>query len=139
MAWYQSNLSRAEGQVQALRNLVELAVVELFGKLTKTPYWKCLGGDPEKNEEIRLEMADWYYAMAVSRVELIGWFQNQMRQRGFYDGPVDGQFNPAIDEAISNYRAALGMSRKALLDEALFKAYLTADHSKIPAPDKPAT
>ncbi|HEY2927476.1 DUF4384 domain-containing protein [Piscinibacter sp.] len=135
---FSMSLSRSEGQSQALRGLVELAVIELMGKLTKTPYWTCLGADPKANEEIRLEISDWYYAMASSRVELIGYFQNQMRRRGFYQGPIDGEFNPAIDEAIGNYRAALGMSKQALLDEALFTAYLAADHSKIPPPAKPA-
>jgi hypothetical protein len=135
---YSMTLSQSEGQSQALRGLVELAAVELMGKLTKTPYWSCLGGKPEGNEEVKLEIADWYYAMAASRSELIGYFQNQMRRRGFYDGPIDGLFNPAVDEAIANYRVALGLSREALLDEAFFKAYLSADHSKIAAPDKPA-
>ena len=135
---FSMSLSKSEGQSQALRALVELAVVELTGKLTKTPYWSCLGADANTNDEIKLEMSDWYYAMAASRVELIGYFQNQMRRRGFYEGPVDGEFNPAIDEAIGNYRAALGMSKEALLDEAFFKAYLAADHSKIPRPAKPA-
>ena len=136
---YSMSLSKSEGQAQALRGLVELAVIELMGKLTKTPYWSCLGADPKASEEIRAEMSDWYYAMAASRVELIGYFQTGLRRRGFYDGPIDGQFNPAIDEAIGNYRAALGLSKQALLDEAFFNAYLTADHTKIPRPDKPAT
>jgi hypothetical protein len=136
---FSMNLNKSEGQSQALRGLVELAVIELMGKLTKTPYWRCLGGDPETNEEIKLEISDWYFAMAGSRIELIGYFQNQMRRRGFYDGPIDGQFNPAIDEAIAGYRAAIGMSREALLDEAFFKAYLGTDHTKIPPPPKPAT
>ena len=61
-------------------------------------------------------MSDWYYAMAASRVELDpGYFQNQLRRRGFYDGPIAGQFNPAIDEAIGNYRAALGLSKQGTL------------------------
>ena len=136
---FSMSLSKSEGQAQALRGLVELAVIELMGKLTKTPYWSCLGADPKGSEEIRAEMSDWYYAMAASRVELIAYFQNQLRRRGFYEGPIDGQFNPAIDEAIGNYRAALGLSKQALLDEALFNAYLTADHTKIPRPEKPAT
>lgn len=135
---FSMSLSKSEGQSQALRALVELAVIELAGKLTKTPYWTCLGAKPESSEEIRLEIADWYYAMATSRVELIGYFQNQLRRRGFYQGPVDGEFNPAIDQAISNYRGALGLSREAVLDEAFFKAYLGADHSKIPRPAEPA-
>ena len=62
---YSMNLAKAEGQTQALRGLVELAAVELIGKLTKTPYWTCLGvTDPKKNDETRLEMFDWYHAMA---------------------------------------------------------------------------
>jgi curli biogenesis system outer membrane secretion channel CsgG len=136
---YSMNLARAEGQTQALRSLVELAVVELIGKLTKTPYWSCLGvTDPKANEETRLEMFDWYHSMAATRVELIAYFQNQLRRRAFYDGPIDGEFNPAIDEAISNYRAALGLSRAALLNEEFFYAFLAADHTKIKRPEQPA-
>lgn len=136
---YSMNLAKAEGQTQALRGLVELAAVELIGKLTKTPYWSCLGvSDPKKNEETRLEMFDWYHAMAATRIELIAYFQNQLRRRGFYDGPIDGEFNPAIDEAIANYRAALGLSREAVLNEEFFYAFLAADHTKIKRPDQPA-
>ncbi|CAN7552892.1 MULTISPECIES: DUF4384 domain-containing protein [unclassified Variovorax] len=136
---YSMNLAKAEGQTQALRGLVELAAVELIGKLTKTPYWTCLGvTDPKKNDETRLEMFDWYHAMASTRIELIAYFQNQLRRRAFYDGPIDGEFNPAIDEAIANYRAALGLSREAVLNEEFFYAFLAADHTKIKRPDQPA-
>jgi hypothetical protein len=136
---YSMNLAKAEGQTQALRGLVELAAVELIGKLTKTPYWSCLGvTDPKKNDETRLEMFDWYHAMASTRIELIAYFQNQLRRRAFYDGPIDGEFNPAIDEAIANYRAALGLSREAVLNEEFFYAFLSADHTKIKRPDQPA-
>ena len=133
---FSMSLSKSEGQAQALRGLVELAVVELMGKLTKTPYWRCLGADAGANEEIKLEMSDWFFAMSASRVELIGYFQNQMRQRGFYEGPIDGKFNPAIDEAIANYRVAIGLSKEALIDEALFNAYLNTDQTKIARPAK---
>lgn len=135
---YSMSLSKSEGQSQALRGLVELAVIELMGKLTKTPYWTCLGADANANDEIKLEIADWFYAMAANRVELIAYFQNQLRRRGYYQGPIDGEFNPAIDEAIANYRAALGLSKAAVLDEAFFIAYLGADHSKLPRAAAPA-
>jgi hypothetical protein len=135
---YSMNLARSEGQSQALRGLVELATVELMGKLTKTPYWTCLGvTDPMANAETKLEMFDWYHAMAATRVELIAWFQHQLRVRGYYDGPVDGEFNPAIDEAITQHRAALGLAPKALLDEEYFYAFLRADHRRIPRPAQP--
>ncbi len=136
---FSMTLSKAEGQSQALRGLVELAVVELVGKLTKTPYWSCLGADARANDEVRQEIADWYFAMAASQVEIVAYFQNQLRRRAFYDGPIDGQFNVALDEAISNYRTALGMSHEALIDEPFFTAFLGADHTKIPAPPKPAS
>jgi hypothetical protein len=135
---FSMTLSKSEGQAQALRGLVELAVIELVGKLTKTPYWSCLGGDPDANEEIRQEMTDWFYAMSASQLEIIAYFQYQLRRRGFYDGPVDGEFNPAVDEAIANYRAALGLSREPKIDEEFFKSYLTADHSRIARPAQPA-
>ena len=135
---FSMTLSKSEGQAQALRGLVDLAVIELMGKLTKTPYWRCLGVDPKDNEEIKREISDWYFAMASSRVELIAWFQNQLRRRGYYDGPIDGEFNAAFDEATANYRAAIGLSKKDLLDEAFFTTYLNTDHLKIPRPDKPA-
>lgn len=136
---YSMNLARSEGQTQALRGLVELATVELIGRLTKTPYWSCLGvTEPMKNDEIKLEMFDWYHAMAATRVELIAWFQNQLRRRGFYDGPIDGEFNPAIDTAIENYREALGLERRALLDENFFYTFLSADHRQVQRPAEPA-
>ena len=49
---YSMSLSKAEA-TQALRGLIELAVIELLGKLTKTPYWTCLGATPKKNDETR--------------------------------------------------------------------------------------
>jgi Domain of unknown function (DUF4384) len=135
---FSMSLSRSEGQAQALRGLVELAVIELMGKLTKTPYWRCIGNEAASTEEVQLEISDWYFAMASSRVELIGYFQNQMRRRGYYDGPIDGQFNPAIDEAIANFRNAVGLSKEAVIDEALFKTYLATELVKVPRPEKPA-
>ena len=55
--YFDMTLSRSEGKSQALRNLIELAAIEIIGKLTKVPYWTCLGakspdellkGDPIK-------------------------------------------------------------------------------------------
>ncbi len=134
---YSMSLSHNEGQSQALRGLVELASIELMGKLTKTPYWRCLGADAS-NDEIKVEVSDWFYAMSRSRIEIVAYFQQQMRRRGYYDGPIDGQFNPAIDEAIANYREAIGMSKEPAIDEALFKSYLDSDQTKVPRPAQPA-
>jgi hypothetical protein len=129
---FTTTLSRAEGNAQALRNLVELAVIELFGKLTKTPYWLCLGADP-KSEPVRTEIADWYYTMTGDASEMIGYFQYQLSIRGFYVGPVDGKSNAALGEAISRYRVALGLAPGSKIDREFFAAYLNGDHARIQA------
>ncbi|MDR1463203.1 MAG: DUF4384 domain-containing protein [Azoarcus sp.] len=122
---FQMNLARSEGMSQALRSLVDLAVIELFGKLTKTPYWVCLGST-EEVPEIKTEINDWFYSLSA-----VSYWQNQMRLRGLYAGEVDGVPNDGLRVAVEAYRAALGLERNAKLDQAFFTAYLGADHYKI--------
>jgi hypothetical protein len=125
-------LARNEGNAQALRNLIELAVIELFGKLTKTPYWLCLGADP-KSDPVRTEIADWYYTMTGDASEMIAYFQYQLSIRGFYVGPADGKGNAALAEAISRYRVALDLAPGSKIDREFFAAYLNGDHARIQA------
>ncbi|WP_154724358.1 hypothetical protein [Thiothrix nivea] len=40
--YFDINLNRNEGQAQAVRSLVELAAVEIIGKLVRVPYEQCL-------------------------------------------------------------------------------------------------
>jgi Domain of unknown function (DUF4384) len=134
---YNMNLSKSEGQSQALRNLVELAVIELFGKLTKTPYWTCLGADAN-DDSIRGEISDWYYAMQANSRELNAYFQNQLRVRQHYNGPVDGEPRPELDMAVAKYRKALGLSEEPKLDLDFFSAYLKANHKDVLAKSPPA-
>jgi len=127
---YQSNLSKAEGQAQALRNLVELAVVELFGKLTKTPYWLCMGASP-KDELVKQEIADWFQGMFAEPGEFVGYWQQQMRIRGLYQGEINGEPDDALKDAIMAYREAMGMEKNAKLDIEFFTAYLSANHYEV--------
>ena len=129
---FTTTLSRAEGNAQALRNLIELAVIELFGKLTKTPYWLCLGADLA-SEPVKTEIADWYYTMIGDASEMIAYFQNQLSLRGVYVGPVDGKSNAAFAEAVSRYRVALGLAPGSKIDREFFAAYLNGDHARIKA------
>jgi curli biogenesis system outer membrane secretion channel CsgG len=96
---YSSSFSRNEGTAIAMRNLVELASVELIGKLTKVPYWKCLGAAPG-DETVKTEVDDWFESMATNPMELFAYFQYQMTIRGAYEGPVDGKPTPALSRAI---------------------------------------
>jgi Domain of unknown function (DUF4384) len=131
---FSMNLSRAEGNTQALRTLVELASIELVGRLARVPYWTCVGADPN-DELVRNEISDWYEAMRVDPKELLGWGATQMRQRGLYDGPIDGSIDASTMEklkvAIADYRAALGMSREPKLSLDFYTAYLRANHAEL--------
>lgn len=75
-------VARSEATVQALRNLIELASIELIGRLLKLPYWQCLD-IPEDNEDIQREIEDWYYAMQAHG-ELLPYVRDQLTARGFY-------------------------------------------------------
>ena len=128
---FSMNVSRNEGQSQALRTLVELAAIELVGKLAKVPYWSCIGAS-ENDEAVRNEIGDWYESMKTNPQELLAWGATQMRLRGLYDGPIDGPIDgptmQKLKDAISDYRAALGMSREPKLSLDFFSAYLRANH-----------
>ena len=118
---FSASLAKSEGNGQALRNLIELSVVELFGKLTNTPYWSCLGADPT-SEAVKTEISDWYYTMSRDAEFMIGYFQYQFSLRGIYNGPVDGKSNPKLAEAIELYRGTVGLPVNAKIDLTFAKA-----------------
>ncbi len=111
---FSQTLQRAEGQSQALRTLVELGVVELFGRLFRMPYWKCLGVSPS-HDAVRQETADWYYMLSNSG-EMVPWMQIQLRNRGAYNGPIDGKINAAYAAAVARARQVLGLAAPAKQD-----------------------
>lgn len=119
-------VTRAEGKAQAVRALVELAVVELAGKLTHTPYWTCLGADPA-GDEVKNEISDWFYTMSIHG-EIVTWAQQQLAVRGLYEGEIDGKTNPEFDRAMAKMRARLGLSAEPVLDEVFFATYLRTNH-----------
>lgn len=124
---FERGLERNEGTAQALRNLIELATVELFGRLLKIPYWTCLGADAS-NEAVASEITDWYYSLYSNPAALVTYFQWQLKVRGLYEGEVDGEADESLRDAVSAYRKALGLDPAPRLDQELFAAYLKADH-----------
>jgi Domain of unknown function (DUF4384) len=124
-------VSRNEGVAQALRNMVELSTIELTGKLLRLPYWSCLNLDI-KHPEVQREMEDWFLSMQGS-VEMARFFQEQLRFRKFYDGPIDGKPNAAYSAALAAYREAVGTHTAGEPDFAVWQAFLL--HA-IPTPPK---
>jgi hypothetical protein len=115
-------VGRSEGTAQALRNMVELATIELVGKLLRVPYWTCLNID-QNSPEIKREIEDWFVSMQGTE-DLAKFLQEQLRNRKFYDGPVDGKPNASYDEALVAYRKGLGLKTDAAFDVAAFTQFL---------------
>ncbi len=128
---FSTSFQRTDGTAQALRNMVELASVELFGRLLKLPYWSCIGADAD-NPEVRAEIEDWFIGMERAG-ELTPYFQLQLRNRGFYDGPVDGAVTPALRQAVAAYRLAVGLGDTPVVDLALFTRFIGGPFPPPPA------
>lgn len=126
---FSTSFQRTDGTAQALRNMVEMSAIELFGRLLKLPYWTCLGAGAD-NADVKREMEDWFIGMERGG-ELVPYFQEQLRNRGFFDGPIDGQISPGLRQAIAAYRRASGFSEVDFVDLAFFSDFL---HRPFPPP-----
>lgn len=136
---FSTSFQRTDGTAQALRNMVELSSIELTGRLLKLPYWQCIGSDAN-NPEVRNEIEDWFIGMERGG-ELTAYFQNQLRNRGFYNGPADGKVTSALRDAVTAYRTAVGMGNTAGVDLAFFTRFLEGPFPPPPAvpfTDQPA-
>lgn len=129
---FERSMDKNEGLTQALRNLIELASIELFGRLVKIPYWTCLGADAS-NEAVATEITDWYYNLYSNPASLVTYFQWQMKVRSLYDGEINGEPDEELREAVTAYRKALGLPATARIDQEFFTAYLGANHGQATA------
>ncbi len=115
---YNFNVSRSEGVGGGVRNLVELATIELFGKLLRIPYWQCLGV-PANHPVVKREIGDWYFNL-VEEGKLVAYMQNQLRIMGRYNGPANGQLNKEFKDALSDLAAMNKMPPPQVVDEQMF-------------------
>jgi hypothetical protein len=104
----------------------------MFGRVARLPYWSCFGASAAE-AQVTAEVQDWYDAMAARPAEIIGYFQQQLRTRGVYQGAIDGAVNPPFKAAVARYREALGLTPEPKLSLDFFQAYLAADHRELQA------
>jgi hypothetical protein len=114
--------ARSEGTAQAARNMVELAAIELVGKLTRLPYWQCLG-TRDDDAEVTREVEDWFHALDDD--ERISFVKERLRERRWYDGALDARrdHEPFL-LALGGYRVALGLSARGPLDLEFFRRFV---------------
>jgi hypothetical protein len=122
-------VARAEGVARATRNMVELSTVELVGKLTRTPYWQCLGV-PDRDPEVQREMDDWF--LSLDPAERLSFYRERLRERRYYDGPLEGPADAALTQALTDYRRAMGPQElaaapiaDAVNDAGFFRRFIT--------------
>ncbi len=123
-------LSRSDGNGQALRALIELGAIELYGRLLKIPYWSCIG-QTDAQEDVQVEIEDWWESMAADPQTLVTWLQTQMAARKLFTGEINGVADDALLKAVAAYKGAMGLTADEELDLVFFKTYLKAEHAKI--------
>lgn len=126
---YNFSINRSEGIGGGVRNLVELATIELFGKLLRIPYWQCLGVN-NTHAMVKREIGDWYYNL-VAEGKLVAYMQNQLRIMGRYNGPINGQINKELREVLQDLAAANNIPEPQSVDEPLFSYVLNLRNKNV--------
>lgn len=118
------HLDKAEGLGSGVRALIELGMIELVGKLTGTPYWKCL--EIDKTNPMMVEQArEWYDAMKPEeRVKLA---QRKLSGMNLYRGSVNGVVSRELSSAIGKYQADNGLIADGRVNFELYYSLLDTD------------
>ena len=121
---FNMSLNKSEGLGSGVRALIELGMIELVGKLTGTPYWKCL--EIDKTNPVMIEQArEWYDGMSpADRVKLA---QRKLAGMNLYSGPVNGVATRDLTSAIGKFQADNGLIADGRINFELYYALLDAD------------
>jgi len=117
---FSSNSKDAVGQ--ALRGLIELSTIELTGRLTKLPYWNCLGMDGS-HPSIQKEISDWFFQLSQMQI-IHRTMKLQLALRGYYAGEVNEDITEDYLLAILEYKKRLGMPLVPAMDLDFYTAFL---------------
>lgn len=126
------SLDKNEGVYAALRALIELSTIEVLGKITKVPYWRCLQIE-QSNPEVQAMTRDWFASMQES--ERITFVQRMLAQRGYYRGAVTETLDTATQEAIARYQAATDLIPSGRIDLALYRRLISEDRYERVTPE----
>lgn len=95
-------INRVESLGQAVRNLVELGVIELLGRHAGVPYWQCLSHpDVKADRKGRVEKLE------TSRPDpaRVSEAQRRLIALGYLSGPATGQLDRLTRRAIARFQA----------------------------------
>lgn len=95
-------ITRVESLGQAVRNLVELGVIELLGRHARVPYWQCLNLRPSNQKLDNLDEARF---TALSREARVTEIQKLLISTGYLSSPASGRLDQTTRAAISHFQA----------------------------------
>jgi Domain of unknown function (DUF4384) len=130
----QFNVGRdyTQGSGAAIRTLVDLAMIELIGKWSRLPYWRCLTLD-QNHPELQRQLRDWYDAGSpASHSKLV---KTALASLGYMSAQQITEPNntEAFKTALGKYQADSGMVVTGVIDfptyERVMRSYTTLDEN----------
>ncbi|MBS1190138.1 MAG: peptidoglycan-binding protein [Rhodocyclaceae bacterium] len=140
-AIFSTNENRAEALSRALRALVEVGTIELFGKLYNLPYWECLAAIGEVTPE-REKARSLYASLShQERAEFVLATLRSLKMAKADTRPLeeDGSLTPAFRRALMQYRMRHNVFGDSGVDFAIFeRAWKDNQHAAAAAATPPA-
>ena len=132
------NLSfdRSEGMHAAVRTLIELSTIEVLGKLSQVPYWRCLEIE-QTNPEVEAQARDWFAQM--SEEERVTFVQRALKGMGLYQGEISGELDGQTREAIGTYQSREQQIANGEINFDLYASLIASDLALGREPDPEVT
>lgn len=108
------SIERVESQSQAVRNLVELGVIELLGKHAGVPYWECLESPTTNARKQEVKERNFVYGL-TDKVQ-VSTAQNMLISLGYLSGKPTARLDDATKRAISRFQADEHLLPNGILD-----------------------
>ena len=146
-AIYSVNENSAQALSTALRGLIEVGLIELFGKLYNLPYWECLSSiganSPAYKEAIK-------HFQKNSRKQQVEFVAGELKRQGLLSDSVtillnkDGSLSEPLREVVAKYRAIHNIFGSPVVDFILYEriyrdTLLSADQLKTANNSKPVS
>lgn len=126
------NIDRVESSGQAVRNLIELGLIEMLGNYTGVPFWECLSlpqTDAQKTHKIEKEHLRQDHSPARLRTA-----QNQLNALGYRQVRPTGSMDAQTRKALALFQAKQGILANGRFDFDTFAALEKAHAEAFPKP-----
>ncbi|HZX31011.1 MAG TPA: hypothetical protein VFF03_06645, partial [Rhodocyclaceae bacterium] len=122
-AVYSVSENRADALSRALRALVEVGTIEVFGKLYNLPYWECLAAIGETTPERDKARAQYGAMSQAERADFVLVTLRSLKMAGADVRPLqqDGSLTPEFRRALMQYRMRHNIFGGSGVDFAIFE------------------